>query len=332
MVLEDFRKRVSFLKKANKRWLESRQEFHAQEEKNGNHAIRFYNWWNAPYESLWFYRFVENCGLLDNSTKKLRFCSVFGPRQMLELVPSDIKVFFTGENLHNTYWSSYADGLLSDSGCKLSLGFDCFEDARYLRFPLWLSYVFEPSIDIRAINQRCEQLRYPQQLENRHGFAALVARADALGIRTKMFNALSSVGKVDCPSLVLHNDDRLKEQYNDDKLVYLQNHVFNLCPENSNCYGYVTEKVFEAVRAGCIPVYWGCYNDPEPKVLNHDAVVFWDCEDDGQSAVKQVADLCSSPKRCMDFAMQPRLLPSADEEVERMIVGLHDRLKELINS
>ena len=96
MIFGDFRKRVSFLRKANKRWLESQQEYQAQEGKNGEHPIRFYNWWNAPYESLWFYKFVENCGLLNNTSKKLRFCSVFGQREVLDFVPSDGKVFFYG--------------------------------------------------------------------------------------------------------------------------------------------------------------------------------------------------------------------------------------------
>ena len=330
MVLGDLRKRGSFLRKANKRWLESKQAYQAQEAKNGDSSIRFYNWWNAPYESLWLYRFVENCGLLDNSTKKLRFCSVFGQREVLDFVSSDIKVFFSGENLHNPHRAKYADAMLCDPGCKLSLGFDCFENERYLRFPLWLTYVFEPSIEKRGITQRCEQLRYPQDLENRQFFAALVARKDVLGVRTKMYESLSSIGKINCPSAILHNDDSLKQQYKDDKLEYLRNHVFNLCPENTNSYGYVTEKVFEAIYAGCIPVYWGSYNNPEPQVLNHDAIVFWDFQDAGQSAVKQVADLYSSPTRWHEFAAQPRLLPSAEEEVEHMMVDLHRRLKELI--
>ena len=109
MFFGDLRKRISFLEKANKCWLESKQEFQAQEDKNGNHAIRFYNWWNAPFESLWLYRFVKNCNLLDNSSKTIRFCSVFGSREVLRFVPTDVKVFFLGENPHNPYWADYAE-------------------------------------------------------------------------------------------------------------------------------------------------------------------------------------------------------------------------------
>jgi hypothetical protein len=33
---------------------------------------------------------------------------------------------------------------------------------------------------------------------------------------------------------------------------------FGLCYENmSNVDGYITEKIFDCLRAGCVPVYWG---------------------------------------------------------------------------
>lgn len=202
-----------------------------------------------------------------------------------------------------------------------------------MRFPLWLMYLFNPVLDAHSISVKCEQLRYPNRTDtNRSHFASLIARADVFGIRKEMYEALSPIGKIDCPSQVLHNDDTLVTQYNDNKLDYLRNYVFNICPENSNSCGYVTEKAFEAVRAGCIPIYWGSYNNPEPKVLNHNCMVFWDRKDGGRQAIKTIMDLNNNLQRLHDFTMQPRLLPTAEEEVERILVGLRDRLKELIDN
>jgi hypothetical protein len=48
--------------------------------------------------------------------------------------------------------------------------------------------------------------------------------------------------------------------------------VFNICPENTIREGYVTEKVFQAVEAGCIPIYDGPA-EVEPKVLNADRIL-----------------------------------------------------------
>lgn len=308
-----------------------RKEYHRQLSVNKD-AVQFYNWWNVPFESLWLCRFVHNSHLLDNSTKQIRFCSLFGSRHVLDYVPSGVKVFFSGENLHHPYHASYADSLLGDSTCDLSLGFDCFEDERYWRFPLWLTYVFEPTVDHQQIVGRCAQLRYPIVSNERNKFASLIARLDFNGLRTEMYQALSHFGKIDCPSQLLHNDDSLHKEFDDDKIEYLKHYRFNLCPENSNSFGYVTEKVFEAIMAGCIPIYWGCYNNPEPGILNKEAVLLWDRQNNGVNAARLVEEMQSHPSLFLEYASQPRLLSSAEEKVEEMIVGLYDRLKDLINN
>jgi hypothetical protein len=44
----------------------------------------------------------------------------------------------------------------------------------------------------------------------------------------------------------------------DSKLSVLQNYRFSLCFENtSRIRGYVTEKIFDCLQAGCVPVYFG---------------------------------------------------------------------------
>lgn len=45
-----------------------------------------------------------------------------------------------------------------------------------------------------------------------------------------------------------------------DKVRLLQNYTFTLVLENSNVYDYVTEKLFQALLAGSIPVYLGAPN------------------------------------------------------------------------
>ena len=51
----------------------------------------------------------------------------------------------------------------------------------------------------------------------------------------------------------------------------LANYRFNLCPENSLGEGYITEKIFDSIRSGCIPIYWGAYL--EPGILNPRAIL-----------------------------------------------------------
>jgi hypothetical protein len=46
-----------------------------------------------------------------------------------------------------------------------------------------------------------------------------------------------------------------------DKILCMQNYKFCICYENTkDISGYVTEKIFDAFCAGCVPVYWGANN------------------------------------------------------------------------
>ena len=47
----------------------------------------------------------------------------------------------------------------------------------------------------------------------------------------------------------------------DSKINTLQNYKFSICYENAkDIPGYITEKIFDSLFAGCIPVYWGAPN------------------------------------------------------------------------
>ena len=303
-----------------------RKAYLKQKIRNGNQRIRFYNWNWGDEPQIWFSAFIQNSDLGTKIKKNINFCTVFGIREVLRFVTDGVKIFFSGENLHLSDHEAYKDGLLNDKNCNLSLGFDCKDDVRYVRFPLWLTYVFEPTMDEQKIHERCEQLRYPK-MGNRDKFACLIARADISGIRTAMYDGLEKIGKVDCPSDLFHNDESLKQLFGDNKVEYMHQYLFNICPENSNAKGYCTEKVFEAIAAGCIPVYWGDGNNPEPGILNPDAIIFWDVESHGARALQQIQDLYSNHTKLEEFLKQPRLLPSAEKKITGILQLFCDRIR-----
>ncbi len=46
-----------------------------------------------------------------------------------------------------------------------------------------------------------------------------------------------------------------------DKTQILKNYRFSFCYENCHLQnGYISEKIFDCFRAGCVPIYWGCEN------------------------------------------------------------------------
>ena len=304
------------------------KSYQRQYQTNKERQVRFYNWWSEPYEQLWLYRFVKSRNIVPND-KVLNFMSVFGKSEVADFIKDGPIVFFSGENLHNEDHLSYTNCLLNHTNVKLAMGYDCFEEPDYMRFPLWIPFLFDPALDETGIKKRCEEMRYPQ-IGQRNKFAALVARYDWNGTRSEIYNAIHDIAPIGCPSAVLHNDDDLKNKYHDNKIDYLRQFAFNICPENSNSYGYVTEKAFEAIAAGCIPIYWGSYNMPEPGILNQDAIIKWNMNGDNGSNIALMKDLYTHPDSLEEFMAQPRLLPQAEEQIIEMIQQLEQRLKDLL--
>lgn len=286
-----------------------------------------FNWWGSG-AYLWFtQRYHEK---LEAAGKHLNLCSVFGNRDVVEHV-SGIKVFFSGENLRNSPYDEYSDYLLRDKSTCLGLGFDYFENDRYLRFPLWLLYMFKPTSTRQDIIDRCRDLRYPE-VSGKSRFCSMVASHDWNGIRKVMVDELKNIDTVSCPGKYLHNDDSLVSLFNDDKIEYLKQFFFNICPENSNCAGYVTEKVFEAISAGCIPVYWGDYNHPEPSILNEEAILFWQKDKDNQALIQKISELFSSPEEMDRFLHLPRLKEGAEVVVWEMFEALDSAIDSILKA
>ncbi|EKX40875.1 hypothetical protein GUITHDRAFT_75190, partial [Guillardia theta CCMP2712] len=58
-----------------------------------------------------------------------------------------------------------------------------------------------------------------------------------------------------------------------DKVRIMQNYTFALVFENSNMHDYVTEKLFQALLAGCIPIYMGAPNVRDFLPANNAAIL-----------------------------------------------------------
>lgn len=315
-----------------KKFLKQRQGINALFQKqaalNAGRQVQRWNWWRENAHSKWFDDFIIKRGLLEGSGKTVALCSVFGEREVLDKVDADVRIFFSGENLHHPHRAQYADYMLSGKHpFDLALGFDVFENDRYLRFPLWLIYMFEPDATREDIIRCCEALRHPV-VTGKDQFCALIAQADRNGVRTELHDAVARLGRVDCPSKLLHNDDRLTGQYQDDKLAYLRQYRFNICPENAASYGYTTEKLFESISAGCIPVYWG--NDCLD-IVNPSVVLYWNREDDNQVLLDRIANLQADRSLYDAFTSQDWLLPDAAEFVIGKFGELERKLKRLLN-
>ncbi|WRF02990.1 fucosyltransferase [Helicobacter pylori] len=177
------------------------------------------------------------------------------------------RVFYTGENeVPNFNLFDYA------------IGFDelDFRD-RYLRMPLYYDRLHHKaeSVNDTAAPYKLKDnslytLKKPSHCfkENhpnlcavvnneidplKRGFASFVASNPNAPIRNAFYDALNSIEPVTGGGSVKNTLGYKVEN----KSEFLSQYKFNLCFENSQGYGYVTEKIIDAYFSHTIPIYWG---------------------------------------------------------------------------
>ena len=282
-------------------------------------GIRHYNWIGGDHS--WFAQFVHS-RFDGRDLSKLSFVSVFGSPRTFWFHRDEKKVFWTGENLNR--YRKYHKKL----PVALSLGFDEKEETDYLRFPIWLLYLFEPTDTPEEIRRKICAIaeRRPQKTE----FAALVARHDPGYLRQEMVEQLSKIAPVASAGAFMHNDDRLWKTDQNNKIQYLSRFRFSICPENSNAPGYVTEKLFEAFLAGAVPIYWGAGGAPEAGRLNPRTYLLWNKNGDNTGLLEQIAVLNADSKAYEQFLNESPFLPAFSDYVIERFEKLEQKLAKLL--
>ncbi len=272
----------------------------------------------------WLYNFLKEYSRKEIGVSWYRphlvLTSIFGERAILLKILKKLSVpvvFFSGENLRLQRWSLYDDYLLDLT--VLSMGFDFREATNYLRFPLWLTYIFTPKEaacasleDIQVCLKKIELSSFSDKTK----FAAMLGRHDGLGSvsRSNIVKSLQTIDTVSCPGVVCHNDSSLKEDYADNKKEYLKQFMFNICSENSSEPGYVTEKLFEALEAGTIPVYWGD-SCPEPNIVNKKRIIFWQENSENKENLFLINKIYRDRTFREIFFQEPVFVPGAAEQI-----------------
>lgn len=251
--------------------------------------------------------------------------------EIMRMECAKVKIFQTRENTHvpESYWQQFEDIHLKEPSLNLSLGFDYYDHPRYLRFPYWLEHMFGPTATKEDIERFVQDHNISNPTKRKKG-CAFICKKDYFGDRAQMADLVEQIIPISYPSDFRHNDDDMRGKYGDDKIAYLRQFRFNLCPENSNNRGYVTEKIFEAIKAGCVPIYWGNEGYPEPDILNPKAIVYMDKEkpEEGLALLRK---LYEDPKAYAAFAAQPRFLPGAAEKIYAYYERMEEKLKEILS-
>ena len=250
-------------------------------------TISYINFWPQTQfnvQDFWLYEFIKKnidsesklINLNNNNEKiDILIASCFGDIDSIKNINARIKIFFYGENLNNFY--QYRDIKLLQEVFDLIIGFKYTNlNEKILRLPLWITYYpyynFDKNDNILKYLQESYNNNF--NLENKCMMASLVANHDKNGIRTLISSEVIKYVDIICPGNFNRNTYPIGPTCKD-KINFIKQTKFNICPENSEFEGYFTEKIFEALEAGCIPIYWAIER-PEKKILNENCYVWFD--------------------------------------------------------
>lgn len=164
--------------------------------------------------------------------------------------PLAVRVFYTGENRKPP---------LQDYDYCLSFYRDV-DHPRHLRLPIYVPHLYTLGLSMEALRQRPADLL---AVNKRPKFCAFIASNPNGDVRNRFVEALGQYKAVDCPGPVLNNmDPAVVGDPHDSmrKIESLKSYRYAVCFENAATQGnggYVTEKIADAMLAGCIPLYWG---------------------------------------------------------------------------
>lgn len=161
-----------------------------------------------------------------------------------------VKIFYTGENVRPP-WGE----------CDWAFSFDYDDHPRHYRLP---NYVFEYGAGDSLIKDPAHTARLKPGKSKFCNF--IYGRPHHF--RDAFFDQLSRCRTVDAPGRCRQNTapigaatDPHQSRYAPDwaasKVAWLAPYRFTVAFENSSHPGYTTEKIYQAMQAGSIPIYWG---------------------------------------------------------------------------
>lgn len=175
------------------------------------------------------------------------FYSVFSG----DLPPGEyVKVFYTGECVRPP-WDE----------CDWAFSFDYDDNPRHFRLPVHV-FLEDVSADLIKTSQKVADWR-----QGRFRFCNFVY-SKRESFREGFFRRLSQRKAVDAPGMSMNNmppigggadprQSRYSPDWSNTKLDFLRSYRFTIAFENQSSPGYTTEKIFHAMQAGSIPIYWG---------------------------------------------------------------------------
>ena len=269
-------------------------------------TLSYIHFWNDPNNDSYFTEFIEeNIGPVkiveNNENPDILISSVNGDIHAaninnVRILKAKCKIFFYGENLNR--FPNYNDELLYEI-FDLIVGFRKTNlSKKLIRFPLWLIYYPYYNYNDNDNILTHIQNKYDENIKKQKNFfATVIARHDRGRQRTKIWDEVSKYGDIKSGSRWRSNIKRIGGKLQD-KIDFISNGIYNICPENSVYEEYFTEKIFQAFEGGTIPLYWAV-GLPEPDIINKNKYCFCNI-DNKEELEKSIHNVCTNPNQYIE--------------------------------
>jgi len=231
---------------------------------------------------------------------------IFGDRNFGEnnLIYNDcVRIFYTGENQRPEFYN-----------CDYAITFDHPYNHKMFRLPLYIIYEFDHQIfKNRRLRLKTDDL-FLKKADN--NFCSFIVKNPGCQYRNEYFHTLSQFFPVASAGPLFNSLNGWTPRDVKEKVLFMSDFAFNLCFENSSYPGYCTEKLFEALCAKTIPIYWGS----STVGLDFNTKAFlnrYDFNSDEQF-IKEIISIYKDEKEYNHIYMQPMFSSShkSFEEVE----------------
>jgi protein associated with RNAse G/E len=120
------------------------------------------------------------------------------------------------------------------------------------------------------------------------------------------------------------------------KISVLKDYQFNICLENTNFDYYCTEKVWEAIKGGCLPIYYGSDNriyESFPKNSFIDVAEF----ESSKQMYGYIEDMdkfeyCDRMNKCIRTYNRFLTTDSFEAQFDRIVAALVERIKAIVSA
>lgn len=204
--------------------------------------INFADFWSGfnVHDNFFMNLLKEQVNVVISNTPTYLFYSSYGDAHKSY---SCKKIFYTGENRRPNF-----------DECDYALTFDHLNEPRHYRLPLYVLY------------EGYSDITLPKQLNNalaNRKFCNFLVSNPGCQFRNDFFHKLNDYKPVDSGGSHMNTLGYTIGHGSNDKLKFQQQYKFSIAFENSSFSGYVTEKIFEPMRAVSIPIYWGAQDVSE---------------------------------------------------------------------